>query len=75
MRFRFYKRIKIAPGVTLNWGKRGTSVSFGPRGARTTIGPHGVRSSVGIPGTGIRYEKKYSGGSTMCNGFGGGKNW
>ena len=74
MRFRFYKRIKIAPGVTLNWGKRGTSVSFGPRGARTTIGPHGVRSSVGIPGTGIRYEKKYSGGSTMCNGFGGGKN-
>ena len=59
MGFRFFRRIRIAPGVSLNLGKRGASVSVGPRGAKMTFGSRGVRSSVGIPGTGIRYEKVY----------------
>ena len=59
MGFRFYRRIKIAPGISLNLGKRGASVSVGPRGAKMTFGPNGTRTSVGIPGTGIRYEKRY----------------
>lgn len=59
MGFRFYKRVRIAPGVSLNLGKKGASVSVGPRGAKMTFGRNGVRSSVGIPGTGIRYEKRY----------------
>ena len=63
MGFRFFRRIKIAPGVSLNLGKRGASVSVGPRGAKMTFGSRGVRSSVGIPGTGIRYEKVYGRGS------------
>ena len=74
MGFRFYRRIKIAPGVSVNLGKRGASVSVGPRGAKMTFGSSGVRSSVGIPGTGIRYEKYYGGGSGMRNGSDGGGN-
>lgn len=58
MGFRFYRRIKLAPGVSLNLGKKGASVSIGPRGAKMTFGPRGTRASVGIPGTGMRYEKK-----------------
>lgn len=59
MGFRFYRRISIIPGVSLNLGKKGASVSVGPRGAKMTFGKRGVKSSVGIPGTGIRYETPY----------------
>jgi len=55
MAFRFWRRIRIAPGVTLNLSKSGGSLSFGPRGARFTIGPRGKRATVGIPGTGLFY--------------------
>ena len=61
MGFRFFRRMKILPGMYVNFGKRGASLSFGPRGAKVNIGRNGVRSSVGIPGTGIRYEKKLVG--------------
>ena len=59
MGFRFNKRIKLAPGLSLNLGKRGASVSIGPRGLKTTIGKRGVKHSVGLPGTGMRYETPY----------------
>jgi hypothetical protein len=52
---RFWRRIKIAPGVTLNAGKSGLSVSLGPRGAKHTIGKRGRRTTVGLPGTGLSY--------------------
>lgn len=55
MGFRFQRRIKIMPGVTLNVGKRGVSTSIGRRGAHITFGQNGVRTTVGIPGTGISY--------------------
>ena len=58
MGFRFFRRIKIFPGMHFNLGKRGASVSFGPRGAKMTIGRTGIKSSVGVPGTGFRYEQK-----------------
>jgi len=48
MAFRFWRRIRIAPGVTLNLSKSGGSLSFGPRGAKFTIGPRGNRATVGI---------------------------
>ena len=72
MGFRFFRRIRIAPGVSLNLGKRGASVSVGPRGAKVTFGSRGVKSSVGIPGTGIRYETPYRRGSRTAQGGGGG---
>ena len=57
---RFFRRIKIFPGLTLNLSKSGVSVSIGPRGFKWTIGPRGERVTVGLPGTGLSYteEKK-----------------
>ena len=72
MGFRFFRRIRIAPGVSINLGKRGASVSVGPRGAKMTFGSRGVKSSVGIPGTGIRYETPYSRSSRTATNNGGG---
>ncbi len=63
MGFRFQKRISILPGISINLGKRGASVSVGPRGLKTTISSRGVKHSIGLPGTGIRYETAYGGGS------------
>ena len=55
MGFRFQKRVKILPGISLNFSKSGVSTSLGPRGAKVTIGHGKVRETVGIPGTGISY--------------------
>jgi len=63
MAFRFFRRMKIAPGVSVNLSKSGASMSFGPRGAKVTVGPRGVRRTVGIPGTGAYY--------TTHSGYGG----
>ncbi|MFQ5698134.1 MAG: DUF4236 domain-containing protein [Myxococcota bacterium] len=60
MSFRFWRRIKIAPGVTLNLSKRGASVSLGPRGAKLTLGRSGARATAGIPGTGLFYTRRVS---------------
>jgi tetratricopeptide (TPR) repeat protein len=60
MGFRFFRRIKVAPGVTVNLSKSGGSVSVGPRGAKVTVGPRGVRRTVGIPGTGL-YHTTHTG--------------
>ncbi len=57
MGFRFFRRMKIAPGVTLNFSKSGLSTSLGPRGARVTLGRRGVRKTVGLPGTGLHYTE------------------
>jgi tetratricopeptide (TPR) repeat protein len=61
--FRFFRRVKIAPGLTLNLSKRGASVSAGPRGAKFTVGTSGARATAGIPGTGLFYTQKVGGGS------------
>jgi hypothetical protein len=55
---RFFRRIGILPGVTLNLTKRGLSASFGPRGAKITVGTSGSRATVGLPGTGLFYTTK-----------------
>ena len=57
MGFRFFRRVKIAPGLSLNFSKSGMSFSAGPRGAKVTVGPRGVRTTVGIPGTGLYYTE------------------
>ena len=49
---RLWRRVKIAPGITINVSKSGPSVSLGPRGAKVTLGRRGVRQTLGIPGTG-----------------------
>jgi len=55
---RFWRRVRIAPGLTLNLSKSGASLSMGGRGAHYTIGRRGRRATVGIPGTGLFYTTK-----------------
>lgn len=55
MGFRFSKRVKLAPGVHLNFSKSGASLSLGPPGAKITTGSRGTRATLGIPGTGMSY--------------------
>jgi len=55
MAFRFQKRIKVLPGVTLNLSKKGVSTSLGPRGAKVTLGHGQTRVTTGIPGTGLSH--------------------
>ena len=57
---RLWRRVKIAPGVSINFSKSGPSVSVGPRGAKITVGRRGVRQTVGIPGTGIYATRQLS---------------
>lgn len=64
MSLRFFRRVKVAPGVTLNFGKSGLpSMSFGTRGLRYTTGTRGQRVTAGLPGTGVFYTKQLSSGS------------
>ncbi len=60
MGFRFFKRIGLTKGVTLNLSKSGGSVSVGPQGAKLTLGPQGARVTLGIPGTGLFYTTNFS---------------
>jgi len=55
MSFRFWQRVRLAPGVTLNLSKSMASLSFGPPGAKYTISPLGNRATVGLPGSGLFY--------------------
>ena len=57
MSIRFFRRVKIAPGVSLNFSKSGPSVSLGPRGAKVTAGRRGLRRTVGLPGSGLYYTE------------------
>lgn len=55
MSFRFFRRIRIAPGITLNLSQSGLSMSVGPSGAKFTVGTRGTRATIGLPGTGLSY--------------------
>ena len=55
MSFRFWRRVRLFPGVTLNFSKSNVSLSVGPPGAKYTFSPRGNRTTVGIPGSGLFY--------------------
>ena len=57
MGFRFQKRIKILPGITLNLSKKGVSTSVGVKGARVTVGHGQTRITAGLPGTGLSHTQ------------------
>lgn len=68
MGLRFRRRIKIAPGVHVNIGKKGTSISLGRPGATLNVGgKKGPRVTVGIPGTGLSYTTNLSGKSSQAD--------
>ena len=58
--FRFLKRIKVAPGLSINLSKKSVSLSAGVPGLRFSIGPKGRRTSLGLPGTGLSYVLRHS---------------
>ncbi len=58
--FRFYRRLRVFPGLSVNLSKSGPSLTVGVRGAHVTVGRAGIRRTIGIPGTGIYYTS-YSG--------------
>lgn len=55
MGFRFQKRMKVLPGVTINLSKSGVTTSLGTRGARVTLGRGQTRKTVGLPGSGLSH--------------------
>jgi hypothetical protein len=55
MGLRFRKRKRIAPGVTLNVGKRGGSLSLGRRWASVNVGRRGTQATLSLLGTGLSY--------------------
>jgi hypothetical protein len=58
MGWRFRRRKKLFPGVTLNVGKRSGSLSFGPRGSKVNVGRRGVTATATLLGTGLSYVKR-----------------
>ena len=58
MAIRFRRSLKVAPGLTLNLGKKSASIRVGRRGAGLTMGTAGKRATVGVPGTGLSYTTK-----------------
>lgn len=58
MGFRFQRRVKIAPGLTLVASKRGIGVSTGFPGARVSMTRQGIYGHGGVPGTGLAYREK-----------------
>ncbi len=58
MPFRFRRTIRVAPGLSINLGKKSASLRVGGRGAGYTISTNGNRTTtVGLPGTGISWTK------------------
>ncbi|HVN29902.1 MAG TPA: DUF4236 domain-containing protein [Candidatus Binataceae bacterium] len=58
MGLRFYKRVHLFPGVSVNVSGSGPSLTFGVRGAHVTVGRKGITRTVGLPGTGIYYTSR-----------------
>ncbi len=64
MGFRLQRRVRVFPGVHLNFSRSGISASLGVRGASVlgvrgasvTVGPRGSNVNLGIPGTGLSYQ-------------------
>lgn len=65
MGLRFRKRIKLAPGLHLNFSHRSMGMSIGGRGASMSVNSRrGTSLTTGIPGTGLSYTSKLSGGAS-----------
>jgi hypothetical protein len=58
MGLRFYKRMRICPGLSLNLSGSGPSLTMGVRGAHVTVGRRGVTKTLGLPGTGVFYTSR-----------------
>ena len=62
MAWKFRRRVKIIPGVHLNFSKSGISTSIGVKGASVTLGSSGAYLNTSIPGLGIYNRQQLSNG-------------
>ncbi|MHA6727105.1 DUF4236 domain-containing protein [Chryseobacterium sp. A301] len=71
MAWNYRKRIKIIPGVNLNFSTSGISTSIGIRGANMTFGKKGTYLSTSIPGTGLYQRRRFANrsGNSSSNDF------
>ncbi|MEN2399938.1 DUF4236 domain-containing protein [Flavobacterium sp. MC2016-06] len=61
MAWSFRKRIKVIPGVHLNFSKSGITTSIGVKGANMTFGKSGTYLNTSVPVLGINNRQKLSG--------------
>jgi hypothetical protein len=59
MSLRFWRRIRIIPGLRMNLSRSGVSLSVGRKGMWYTAGPRGQRATLGLPGTGLFLTQHY----------------
>jgi hypothetical protein len=59
MPLRFWRRIRIIPGLRMNLSRSGVSLSVGRKGMWYTAGPRGQRATLGLPGTGLFLTEHY----------------
>jgi uncharacterized protein DUF4236 len=59
MTLRFWRRVRIFPGMRVNLSRSGASLSVGRKGMWLTVGPLGRRATVGLPGTGLFLTERY----------------
>ena len=50
MGLHFRKSVKVAPGVRVNFSKKGVGMSVGAKGVRYSVGPSGRRKKSGVLG-------------------------
>ncbi len=67
MAWSFRRRVKLIPGVHLNFSKNGISTTIGVRGASMTFGKRGTYVNTGISGTGFYNRQKVSSGRSNPN--------
>lgn len=65
MAWSFRRRVKIIPGVHLNFSKSGISTSIGVKGASITLGKSGTYLNTGIPGLGLYNRQKLVNGDSQ----------
>ncbi len=58
MGLRFYRRLHLCPGLSLNLSRWGPSFTVGVRDPHVTLGRGRVTKTVGLPGTGIFYTSR-----------------
>jgi hypothetical protein len=62
MGFRFRKSFTVLPGLRINLSRRGVSANVGVRGASVSVNSRGTFVNAGIPGSGLGYRERISGG-------------
>jgi hypothetical protein len=53
------RTLPLAPFLRLRLGRPGPALRLGPRGASVSLGPQGLRAEAGLPGTPLRWARRW----------------